>query len=122
MENSPQVSTVLDDCLANQSLCEPFDLQSKEDITGLLSTTQMLRAQHLDKRRDLVQQLKVTTDTLCQVEQRMADLDIQLGRLYYAIGASGFRIPALIHPPFVQYQTTLTISGEDGHPISIVLD
>ncbi|KAF9032444.1 hypothetical protein BJ165DRAFT_1535133 [Panaeolus papilionaceus] len=110
MAHSVPNSTLPNDCSVDQSLCEPFLLQSENDVTQLLSAAQTLQEQHLEEKQGIVQQLKVAVDALRQVEQRLATLDLQLGQLYYAIGASGYRIPVSIEPCPINYQVTQSFS------------
>ncbi|KAF9037255.1 hypothetical protein BJ165DRAFT_1408630 [Panaeolus papilionaceus] len=104
-DHAPQTDSSVD-----ETLCEPFFLRSEKDT-----------------KEGLIQQLKSVVDALRQVEQRLSTLDLQRGRLYYTIGASGYPIPISLHPQplaytISQHGATLTVSGEEGRTISVVLD
>ncbi|KAF9032577.1 hypothetical protein BJ165DRAFT_1534988 [Panaeolus papilionaceus] len=106
-DHAPQTDSSVD-----ETLWEPFFLRSEKDVSEMLSAAQSLCKQHLQTKEGLIQQLKSVVDALCQVEQRLSTLDLQLGRLYYTIGASGYPIPISLHPQPLAY--TISQHGENN--------
>lgn len=86
----------------------PSKVGSSHEAHQLIGKACKLRVEYQEKKADSLRRLQELLDEVKQIDDKILEVDIHIGRIYHVVDSSGFEIPP---PTIARREHTVVVDG-----------